>query len=275
MIEHSFGLVQQKGQGNLQNMIEYVQAKRRHAISFQIKMCKTPFNQHCKNKVRDKGYQAIGKKDLKLGVRDLKEFFSTKAVTDTTSDSDTTSDTDTTDDSPLLKQAFYISKSVPRQSNRSKWREKSGFDPNMLIPVESNSGKLYKGDVLFFSRYDDELLSFVVIKDHQLTSTDMRILVKNLDSGKEYFVKLEKFLHENDQVVVVPSGLYHIADGEVVFDPSVENLFDSVKNKETVSRIDEEWKSLFDSELSFPLPVKEKKRRKRKGANTRSLKHLR
>ena len=35
LIEHSFGFIQKKGQGNLQNMVEYVQAKRRLSnISF-------------------------------------------------------------------------------------------------------------------------------------------------------------------------------------------------------------------------------------------------
>ena len=32
----------------------------------------------------------------------------------------------------LLNKAFAVAKSVPRQTNRAKWRERSGFTPNLL-----------------------------------------------------------------------------------------------------------------------------------------------
>ena len=35
-------------------------------------------------------------------------------------------------DEHLLRKAYLLAKSVPRQSNRSKWREQSGYKPNML-----------------------------------------------------------------------------------------------------------------------------------------------
>lgn len=102
IIEHSFSDTNQKGQGNLQNKEGYLQAKRRSQINFYIKMGDAPFNQYVKIKKRDQGYHAIRKCDTKL----------TFTVT--------------------LKFAFNIAKSVPRQSNRCKLREKSGFAPNML-----------------------------------------------------------------------------------------------------------------------------------------------
>ena len=52
----------------------------------------------------------------------------------------------TDEDEHLLKKAFLLAKSVPRQSNRSKWRERSGHQPNLL--VEKSSGILYAGDLV-------------------------------------------------------------------------------------------------------------------------------
>ena len=66
-IEHSFGFTTKKGQGHLQNMQEYVESKRRHAIDFQIRMTDAPFCQYTKTKIRDKGYQTfvdVGKPSL-------------------------------------------------------------------------------------------------------------------------------------------------------------------------------------------------------------------
>ena len=36
-------------------------------------------------------------------------------------------------DDKLLHQACLISKAVPRRTNRTKWKEESGFAPNMLL----------------------------------------------------------------------------------------------------------------------------------------------
>ena len=41
------------------------------------------------------------------------------------------------EDDLLVKKACLLSKSVPRQSNRAKWREKSGYNPNMLSDCSS------------------------------------------------------------------------------------------------------------------------------------------
>ena len=38
----------------------------------------------------------------------------------------------TENDNIILRQVFLLAKSVPRQSNRTKWQERSGFQPNLL-----------------------------------------------------------------------------------------------------------------------------------------------
>ena len=125
-------------------MAEYIQSKRRHAVDFQLRMTATPFNQHCKVKVRDKGYPALEKREGRLTINDLKEIF--KNI-----DQKGGRNEEKVEEALILKQAFYITKSVPRQTNRCKWREKSGFNPNMLMPSEPSSGKLFANDLVFTS----------------------------------------------------------------------------------------------------------------------------
>jgi hypothetical protein len=131
-IEHSFGFTTKRGQGHLQDMKEYIESKRKHAIDFQIRMTDTPFCQYTKTKVRDKGYQSlvdVGK--TKLSVKDILMIFGDQEKNKADADQEDISD----QDEMILRQAFLLTKSVPRQTNRSKWREKSGFQPNLLNEV--------------------------------------------------------------------------------------------------------------------------------------------
>ena len=45
LVEHSFGFTTKKGQGHLQTMEEYIHAKSKHALDFQMIMINSPFNQ--------------------------------------------------------------------------------------------------------------------------------------------------------------------------------------------------------------------------------------
>ena len=54
----------------------------------------------------------------------------------------------TEEDVMILKKAFLLTKSVPRQSNRAKWHENSGFQPN-LITNEPCHGKLLTRELVF------------------------------------------------------------------------------------------------------------------------------
>ena len=80
----------------------------------------------------------------------------------------------TEDDEHLLKKANLVSKSVPRQSNRDKWREKSGFLPNMLI--ERNiPGMLYKDDLVSCTSIEDTLMFLMIQNDVLLNHADIKI----------------------------------------------------------------------------------------------------
>ena len=77
LVERSFGYTMKKGQGHQQNQKEYCESKRRVSMEFQIRMCKTSFNQYTKTKIRDKGYQHLHEKvGSELSVEILLDLFS-------------------------------------------------------------------------------------------------------------------------------------------------------------------------------------------------------
>ena len=77
----------------------------------------------------------------------------------------------------LLKKAYLLSKSVPRQTNRTKWREKSGYQPNMLLAKEC-PGMIYVGDLVCCRTSSDKLLFLIVMEDVLLQDVDVKVSVR-------------------------------------------------------------------------------------------------
>ena len=147
LVEHSFGFTAKKGQGQNLNMEEYLHAKKRHEIDFQLRMCNVDFQQNVSVKCQDKGYQQLSS-DFRspLKQRDIFELLESINVNDTT----VTDIVTTPEDLDVLRQAYLLTKSVPRRSNRSKWKEESGFAPNLLTEgVILNDNTFLSGDILF------------------------------------------------------------------------------------------------------------------------------
>ena len=122
LTENAFGFTVRKGQGHHQNMMEYVQAKSKHALDFQMHLCDVPFHQQIKVKLRDQGYQDNSAMRSKLDLNDLLEIYSRCAVKNTSVQREQTL---SPEDEKVLKAAFFLTKSVPRQTNCCKWREAS------------------------------------------------------------------------------------------------------------------------------------------------------
>ena len=142
-VEHGFGYIVRKGQGNNQTQEEYIISKRKHVTDFQMRKCKMPFYQYTKDSIQDKGYQQVEGDRCRLTKKELEEIFFIKDQEDCMEDPPDLS----TEGKLLLKKACLLSKSVPRQTNRTKWRERSGFGPNMLVE-QSVTGKLFANDLV-------------------------------------------------------------------------------------------------------------------------------
>ena len=77
-VEHAFGFYTKKGQGHNQMQEEYIIAKRKHVIDFQLRMCKMPFCQYTKEPVQDKGYQQLEGDRCVLTKKELDIIFDAK-----------------------------------------------------------------------------------------------------------------------------------------------------------------------------------------------------
>ena len=89
-------------------------------LNFMLKMTKMDFNQHCfTRKDSKKSYQVLEKRNLKLTIQDLCQIFHSDAPSETSTSCPVTSE----DDDVVLKRAFALSKSDPRQIGRNRWRE--------------------------------------------------------------------------------------------------------------------------------------------------------
>ena len=73
------------------------------------------------------------------------------------------------EDQQILKKAHLLSKYVPRQSNRTRWRAESGtgYVPTMIAD-NSAAGKLYEGDMVFHRDVSDKVIKLVVAENYSL-----------------------------------------------------------------------------------------------------------
>ena len=52
-------------------------------VDFQMRMCKLPFTQHTKTKIRDKGYQSLESRQVPMSLNEFQEFFHYSKTDDT------------------------------------------------------------------------------------------------------------------------------------------------------------------------------------------------
>ena len=254
-VEHSFGYVMKKGQGHNQNMQEYIIAKRMHGVDFQIRMCEMPFCQYTKEKLQDKGYQQIEGDRCKINIKELREIFAF-------SQEEGCSESDVTDeDEHLLKKAYLLSKSVPRQSNRAKWRERSGFQPNMLID-KSSPGMLIKNDLVCCRTVRDTLMFLIVEKDVLLDQVDVKISVRFPEGTISFMVSIDKLVTENGQIMAIPMQLYDVVDGEVQLCDAVSIDFEVLLHNQGQILSDEEWAVLVLPPEESPAIITSKTRKR-------------
>ena len=242
-VEHFFGFVKKKGQGHSQNFQEYLIAKRRHLVDYKFKMANVPFCQHEKEKVRDKGYQDIEHGRFTITIDALKKVFAHSNKEDYAEVDIEISD----EDDQLLKKAYLLAKSVPRQSNRAKWREKSGYQPNMLSE-SSSAGVLNKNDLVCSRSETDELFFFIVQEKFVLDDINRTVPVRKVGSLTDMMVSCKKLLGDKGQIFVVPSQLYTVDEGGVIFDDTVSKHMNPLMHAQAQVYSDEDWSVLLEEE---------------------------
>ena len=228
LIEHSFGFVVSKGQAQLQNMYEYIHSKNKHELDFQMRMTDVPFNQYTKTKLRDKGYQELNstfKTKLKMS-----EFWNIFCDQPSVEPSEFTAVEPTKEEKDLLQQAYLMSKSVPRRSNRSKWKSQSGFAP-CLMEDRVSDGKLLAGD-LVLCKVVSEIVYLKIDSDTELLNKNTMLAVDDLGSNKGItHVKVDDLLIDKGFIFTVPHDLYKLQDGCILFeDVLAESVAEVLQN---------------------------------------------
>ena len=147
-----------------------------------------------------------------------------------------------------------LTKSVPRCTNRTIWKQASGHAPEFL---SYNPYKLHVGDLVFFSSHDDTLMYFKVVSNVSLTASDACVKVQRLFQAEEPMeIKCEKLLTDDKGLIfAVPSEFYSVKqkEGMVEFSDIARQLFDSALNKTCAPELsDEDWSVLLDSRNESP-----------------------
>ena len=248
IIEHSFGFVTLKAGKQLQDMFEYVHNKAKHELDFQMRLTELPFCQHTKVKLRDKSYQDLDSSLFsKMDMDDFWDIFCDDPKTEKKKPIDVHPA-----DSLIKQQAYLLTKSVPRRSNRSKWKEQSGHAPSLLSCPEEDS-YLLTGDMVF-SRVLNKNLALLIKKKVALTDENCVVdvmVINDASLTEKLTIKVQDLFHQHGQIFVVPSTLFELADcfEDVVFNEiiaeDVNNVLSSMGST-NVTMSDEEWSIIPD-----------------------------
>lgn len=260
IIEHSFGFVSLKAGKQLQDMYEYIHNKARHELDFQMRLTQLPFCQYTKVKLRDKSYQDLDSSVFsKMDMDDFWDIF----CDDQKKKKKQTADVD---DAAILvtKQAYLLTKSVPRRGNRSKWKEQSGHEPPLLSSHHEDS-YILSGDMVFARALN---INFVLIvkKKVALLNEDSIVEVDVLnDKSFSGRFTIKDLYRQRGQIFVVPSTLFEAADNfeDVDFSEVVEEEVENIlieMGSSNVTLSDEDWSIIPDveTEINFSICRKRK-----------------
>ena len=97
------------------------------------------------------------------------------------------------EDKNLLQSAYLLSKSVPRQTNRTKWRGDTGYGPDML--QEDERWSMRAGDIVCYESMDG-IIFLKVQSDLLLTDVTQEIGVIEVSTGSTRMVPIENLMLE-------------------------------------------------------------------------------
>ena len=131
----------------------------------------------------------------------------------------------------LLNKAYKLSKSVPRQTGRTKWRAQAGHAPDMLPESSSPCGILLKGDLLLYIDMDDTLNYYTVVEDYELNNTENKVKVAKIGSASCINVMPDRFLTYEGMIFTVPLSMYSILDDNTVsyVDNEITSFIETLK----------------------------------------------
>lgn len=231
-------------------MYGYVHNKSKHELDFQMRMTELPFCQYTKVKLRDKSYQHLD--STAFSKMDMNNFWDIFCDSPRLKKSDTVIEPNP-EDLLLFRQAFLLSKSVHRRSNRSKWKEQSGFCPSLLAEQQEDA-HLFLGD-LFFSKVLDRKLALKVTKKIALEDEEVVVPAEVLNDNTFTGVfRVKDLFCSNGMIFVVPSSLYELPeDSNTTFNEVISHHVEEVffeMDRDEFTLTDEEWSLIPDRQCT-------------------------
>ena len=130
-------------------------------------------------------------------------------------------------DAQILCHARLLSKSVPRRSNRAKWKEASGHAPNLLSP-QTQHHTLLKGDLVFTKVCSGEIQMLVVQKDVELKTVETKIPCVDIPSTKRHLVCQESLVKDQGLIAIVPLPMYEVKKKKIILSDVAESIVSDV-----------------------------------------------
>ena len=147
-------------------------------------------------------------------------------------------------DERILKQAFLLSKSVPRRSNCAKYKEESGHAPTMY--TNEDDGKLLVRDIVLTRTESGDVRKHIEVKELMLGNVDDTVHVKDKLCQLEN-VLVSSLLKDKGLIFIIPSTMYKLENKTIkineialqVFQDCVDSLINSIYTDEEISELSE------------------------------------
>ena len=130
-------------------------------------------------------------------------------------------------DAQILRHAHLLSKSVPRRSNRAKWKEASGYAPNLLSSLTKHH-TLLKGDIVFTKVCSGEIQMLVVQKEVELKTVDTKIHCVDIPSTIRHLVSQESLVKYKGLIAIVPRPMYKIKSKKIILSDIAEPIVNDI-----------------------------------------------
>ena len=120
-----------------------------------------------------------------------------------------------------------------------------------MLVEKLSAERLYKGDLVGYRSNTNGIAYYVVEKETLLDDVDVHIPVVSVDGDEKILMSNSKLVDEKGHIMALPSSLYSIAGGELMFSTSAAKLFEATIFQEVepdrhTGMNDDDWAMLVE-----------------------------
>ena len=151
-----------------------------------------------------------------------------------------------------IKRVILLTKTVPRNSMRTRWRETGNYQPDLM--TKKDYSKLFKDDLVFVRNAENSLDFLKVVKDTNLTDHRRKVSVIEPFTKKVMEIDLSKLVTKKGYIVSVPKKLYSIEKDQVIFNDVVDHVLEVIRNP-SESMLDEDIELMCENPIEDVIRV--------------------